>query len=237
MPVQDDITQDQNAAPQQNAQDDDQSPLPADASAGGVNIMRLYSNLNAKITDMLDGLGIRRSVTLAHQPGQSMEDHVADVSKALSSVGGMTKNFITATHSAHAADGGRTVAHSTEKLHTTTVPKNCEPARLAIQACSTLVSRIGSILPEKELHHTAIPQDAVKRAKAQLALISKSTGAGMSAFDLAAALIAVPTPLIQLVARLHSQVKHNGEHHAALTGPQQQPDQQQPDQQQPEQQQ
>jgi hypothetical protein len=58
----------------------------------------------------------------------------------------------------------------------------------------------------------------VKVAKSQIALIGKSDMQGMSAYDAGAALLSIPSPLIQLIAQRHSFVKH-GEHNPVLTAP------------------
>lgn len=205
------------------ASDASQQPSDAEsdedaASEGGVNLAKAYSRLNEKVIDLLDGLGIRRSATFPHIKGQSMADHIQTVDAKLQESGGLTKNFVSATHSVHGPNGGVTTAHPSDKMRNVIVPKDFEPAKDAINACKALVNKAASIMPAKEQHRDDSPTAVIDTAKNQLALIGKQQGAGMTAMDLAGALIAIPSPVIQTISRLHSSVKNNG-HHPMLTAP------------------
>src|ERR1700680_1093034 len=207
LPAQTDLTQPQQDAQNPPEQDADSTNLPDDENAvagEGVTLQRAYSKLNSAVTALFDGLGVRRSATVAHVAGESMSDHIDAVSKVLPTIGGVTANLSTATHTKHDPNGGATVLHPADKLRSTIVPKDNDLAKAAINACRSFVNKVESLVDET-------PE--VKMAKSQLALISKQDGAGMSSFDLGAALLSVPGPLIQLVARLHSTRKH-GAHHA-----------------------
>jgi hypothetical protein len=192
-------------------QDSDATTAVSDeAVAGSVNLLRLYSKLNNAITDLFDGLGVKRTATIPHQQGQPMADHITAVSKVVAGRGGFTNNFITASHTQHDPQGGSTVAHPSEKLRQTIIPKNNPLATKAIDACRTLVNRIASLLPATE--------PLVQTAKSQIALVGKVNGSGMTCFDLGAALIAIVHPLFLLLARKHQVVKH-GVAHPTLTAP------------------
>jgi hypothetical protein len=200
--------QPQAAAAQQTGQpsaSDDEQNLPDEAgdeaAASTVNLGKLYSKLNSAIAEMFDGLGVKRNLTIPHQGGQNLSDHVADVAKAAAQVGGLSKNFVTVKHTVHDPDGGSTVLHPSDKLRETVVPANNELARTAIAACQTIVNKIEGLVPDAQ-------EPVVQTARAQFALVAKLGGKGMSAWDLGAALISIPHPLLQLVARLHSKVKH-----------------------------
>lgn len=207
---------DQSAAPAQAApagdQGADKDSMPdEEVTAGqGVNLKRAYSQLNTKIIDLLDGLGIKRTATTPHVRGEQMHDHINAVSQAIANSGGVTKNFLAATHTEHSPTGGETVAFNADKLHQVIIPVKSEVAKAAIDSCKSLIAKCASLLPDDE--------PAIKVAKSQLKLLSAHTGQGMSAADLSAALISVPAPVIKLLARKHSFVKH-GENHPLRTGP------------------
>lgn len=200
-------TQDQpqnSPAPQQDATDQqtpetDDSTLPAE-DAGGVNLHRAFSKLNQALTKLADESGVPRSATIPHTDGQAMHDHIADVGRVLSTVGGLTANMLTAGHSVYGS--GVTVAHPSDKLRETIIPKNDENAKAAISACKSLVKKVESLLGEDD--------PAVKLATSQIQLVGKNGGAGMSVLDLMAALINIPGPVIQSVARAHSMAHPDG---------------------------
>jgi hypothetical protein len=131
------------------------------------------------------------------------------VGHTLATIGGVTANLLTASHTKHSPTGGETVAHSSDKLRQTLIPPKSEEAKAAIAACKSFVSKVESLVGETS---------EVKTAKSQISLIGKNEGTGMTAFDLGAALLSVPGPLIALLARRHSEVKH-GRVHPLLTGP------------------
>jgi hypothetical protein len=230
MPV--DRTQDPQQSSQPQPDDNAQQPAPAGAAsdsdsdtgasteaedeaiAGKVNLMKLYSKMNVAVTDLFDSLGVRRSLTLPHQNGQDMASHITDVGQAIQAVGGITANMITATHTKHDPKGGATVAHPSEQLRQTIIPKNFLLAQKAVDACRTLVNKIASLVPDET------PE--VLRAKSVVALLDRHDMAGMSAFDAGVTLIAVTHPLFKLLARQHSFVKHGPTGHPRLTAPQQQ---------------
>ena len=192
--------QDAQTSPEPNAPD---SSMAEDAVAGeSINLQRAYSKLNSAITNLFDGLGIRRSATISHVAGESMASHIETVGNALLTVGGVSANILTASHTLHSPTGGETVAHPSDKLRETQIPKDSELAKAAINACKNFVSKVASLVGEED--------PAVKLAKSQLALIGKNDMQGMSAFDAGASLLSVPGPLIQMVARLHSGTKENG---------------------------
>jgi hypothetical protein len=177
-------------------QDDSDSMSDETAVSGSHNLQRAYSKLNEAVRAMLDGLGIRRSASIPHSEGQSMADHLSEVGQVMASHGQISGNIMTATHSVHDKDGGSTVGHPNPQLLQTIVPKDSELAKAAINACRTLISKSESLIGET-------PE--IQRAKSQIALLSKSDGQGMSAFDLSAALLNIPGAVIQSLARKHSQ--------------------------------
>jgi len=199
----------QTAQPDDSTQTDSNLPDDESSSVGGVNLQRSYSHLNAAVRDMLDGLGIPRSATIPHQTGQTMDQHLSEIGQVMATKGNITGNIMTATHSLHADDNGSTVAHPNQKLLETKIPKDSELAKAAIAACRSLISKCEKLIDET-------PE--IQRAKSQLSLVGKSEGAGMSAFDMSVALLGIPGPVIQSLARLHSEHKH-GRIHPALTGP------------------
>jgi hypothetical protein len=178
-------------------------------SGEGVNLQRAYSKLNSAISAMLDGLGIRRASTIPHVAGQSMSDHIGAVGDAVAQVGGISNNLLVATHTKHSSTGGETIAYPSGKLRETIIPQKSEEAKAAINACKNFVAKVESLVGET-------PE--VKTAKSQLALIGKNDMAGMTSFDASAALLSVPSPLIQLVAQKHDSTKDGGLH-PMLRGP------------------
>jgi hypothetical protein len=174
-----------------------------EAVAGeSVNLQRTYSRLHSAITALFDGMGVRRTATIPHIAGEQMSDHIDAVSKVLPTIGGVTANLLTASHTKHSATGGETVAHSADKLRQAIVPKDSADAKAAIQACKNFVNKVASLVGDED--------PAVKIAKSQLSMIGRHEGQGMTAYDLAASLLSVPTPLIHIVARLHSGNKQDG---------------------------
>jgi hypothetical protein len=201
------------AAPDDADTDQGDSTEPADeATAGKVNLLRQYSKMNAAITALFDGLGVHRSLTVPHQEGQDMAGHINDVGKAIAGVGGLTTNFLLATHTKHDPQGGATVAFTSEKLRQTIIPVKSEAAKNAVDACRTLINKVSALLPDN-------PPE-ILRAKSQIALVAKTEMANMSAFDAGVFLIAVTHPLFQLLARRHSGTKKNG-HSVQLRAPEQ----------------
>jgi hypothetical protein len=195
----------QNAAALQQPNAPDTENLPDDESAVSgepVNIQRAYSKLNSAIAEMCDSLGVRRSATCPHQEGQSMADHIGDVGQVLQTIGGVSANLLVATHTKHSATGGETVAYPAAKLRETIIPKDSVESKKAIAACRSFVSKVASLVGDDD--------SIVKIGKSQISMIGKNDGENMSAFDLAAALLSIPGPLIQLVARLHSGTKDGG---------------------------
>jgi hypothetical protein len=198
------------AAPQQNApeQDNNSSNVSDESSVAGegVNLHRAFSKLQESVTQLLDGLGISRSATVPHISGETTESHINNLSAALHPVGGVTKNMITVGHTIHGS--GESVAHPSEKLRQVLIPAKFEPAIKAVAACRSFVSKVESLIGET-------PETQV--AKSQIALIGRQDGKGMTAFDLSAALLSVPSPLIKLLAKKHSLHKH-GRVQVHLTG-------------------
>jgi hypothetical protein len=200
----------QQAAPQQTAPDQDNDAQASDeetVASEGVNLHRAFSRLQEAVTSLLDNLGIKRSGTIKHIDDETMAAHLQAVHQALQPVGGVTKNMLTVGHTIHGS--GETVAHPSEKLRQVIVPAKYEPAVRAIAACRAFVSKAESLIGET-------PE--VKVAKSQLALIGRQGGSGMTAFDLAGALLSVPSPVIKVLAKKHSAHKHGGKILAHLTG-------------------
>jgi hypothetical protein len=201
------------AQPQQTAPSGQDDSLPDDENAvagEGVNLQRAYSKLNAAVRSLFDGLGISRSATCPHQSGQSMADHLSEIGQVMASHGQITGSIMTATHSVHADDGGSTVGHPNQPLLATKIPKDSAEAKAAIAACRSLVNKVASLIGKED--------PSVKLADSQLQLISRNQMAGMSAFDAGVALLNIPGPMIQSLARAHNFVKH-GEHVVHITGP------------------
>ena len=198
------------------AQDDSNLPAPeegadeATVAGEGVNLHRAFSKLNESIRELFDSLGVRQSANIPHVAGESAKDHIGAVGAVLPGIGGVTKNFLIATHTEHSKTGGETVLYPSGRLRETVIPPKTPEAKAAINACKHFVRLVDSLVGET-------PE--VLKAKSQLALIGRNEGQGMSAWDLAAGLLSVPTPLIKMLARLHSTAKHKGEHHAGLTIP------------------
>src|SRR6202022_1249294 len=100
------------------------------------------------------------------------------------------------THSVHGPNGGATVAHSADKLRTTIIPKDDPNAIKAISACRSFVNKAASLVGENDPGSVA--------AKSQLNTVGKHGGSGMTALDLGVALLNIPTPVSQAIARAHS---------------------------------
>jgi hypothetical protein len=199
------------------AQDDSKGPDEAkdEAAAETVNLAKQYSRVNAALIALLDGLAVKRSATLPHIKSQSMSDHTNAIGQILPTIGGGAANLILYTHTVHGGDGGKTVLYPTEKLRTTIIPKNSELAKDAIAAERALLNDLDFLIGD----HAAAGKPQIEQAKSQLKLIGTRDGAGMNLFDFAAALIAIPSKLLQTTARLHSIAKHGGPGHAQRTAP------------------
>jgi hypothetical protein len=221
-------------APSSAAPDDATQPAPPQAPAApqgddsadtdeavakSVNLLKLYSNLNSAIGDLFQNLGLKPSLNMPHQDGQSMADHINNFGSELANHGGITANMILATHTRHDPKGGSTQSFPSEKLRQTIIPKNFEPAIHAAAVCRNLVNKSAAMIPD---------EPAAQLAKSQIALISHNNLSGMSAFDAGASLIAIVHPLFQALARNHNLYKH-GEHVAHLTAPRAPQDQEQPE--------
>ncbi len=205
------------AQPQQNAPDqptpdatEDSSSSKDETAGAPVSLHRAYSKLNSCLTALIDGLGVRRSASIPYVHGESTASHIKIVGDALQRVGGITGNLITTSHSAagrgFGSGDGETAAYPSQKLLETLIPKDCELAIKALSAERNLISKIEGLTGET---------DSVKVAKAQLALVSKNGGSGMNLSDFASALLAIPGPVIQDIARQHDLTKPDG-HHAKL---------------------
>ena len=196
----------QAAAPAQPSQSAAPKPSASDKAiaAAPVKIAKGYSDLNEKITELFDGLGVHRSATIPHIEGQEPAEHIAAVGKILSTVGGMTANLLSASHTAYGKNGGATCAFPVQKLQETIIPAKSELAKDAIDACKSFVNGCARLIGDKD--------PLVQVAKNQLQIISRFDGQGMTAFDLGVGLINIPTLLIQRVAKLHSGTKDGGHH-------------------------
>jgi len=192
----------QSAAPQPD-DDSTQSVSDEDAVSGeSVNLQRAYSKLNSAIAALFDSLGVRRTATIPHVAGENMTQHLQAIGSVLPAIGGVTANLLTATHTKHDPNGGATIAHPAAKLRSTTIPKNSEPAKAAVAACRNFVNKAAFLLGDDD--------PTVKIAKSQLDLIGKFGMANMTGFDSGVALLSVPGPLIQAIAKAHSGTKDGG---------------------------
>jgi hypothetical protein len=211
-PAQPAVPAPQQAAPAGAQDDADKGDSSSDEEvAGKTNLLKLYSRLNAAIAELFQNLGVKPSLNMPHQAGQSMADHITDFGTALRGHGGITANLIVATHTRHDPKGGSTVSFPSEKLRQTIIPAKFPEAIMAVAACRTLVNKIAALVPD---------EPAAQQAKSQIALISQNEMSGMTAFDAGASLIALVHPLFQMLARRHQFYK-NGQHHPNLTGPKQ----------------
>jgi hypothetical protein len=192
-PAQDDSTQPDSILSDENA-----------VEGESANLQRGYSKLNCAIAELFDGLGVRRSATIPHIAGENLAQHLDAISNVLPTIGGVTANLLTATHTKHDQNGGATIAHPAPKLREAIIPKNSEAAKAAIAAERSFISKCAFLLGDDD--------SAVKIAKSQIDLIGKSDLAGMTAFDAGVGLLSIPGPLIQKVAQMHDQTKEGGMH-------------------------
>jgi hypothetical protein len=190
------------APAQDSTQADSRLPDENAVSEQSVNLQRSYSKINEAIRKLADGLGVPRNSTIPHVEGQSMADHIAAVGQVLASHGGITSSVLTATHTKHDSGGGSTVAHHSQKLKEVIVPKDWEDAKAAVAAERSFISKCAILLGDDD--------PAIKLAKSHIALIGRANLAGMTVFDAAVALLSIPGPLIQSIARAHSGTKDGG---------------------------
>jgi hypothetical protein len=201
---------DSDATTQQIAQPSDDSGSEDEATgAGNTNLTRAFSKLNERLIDFADHMA-HRTFTLPHIEGQPMHEHITAVGSAAAKNGGLTENILLATHDDHHPEAA-TVAYPAGKLREVVVPDDNPEAKAAIRAAADVVSKAAKFLGEDD--------PSVKTAKSQLSLIQKTDGAGMTCSDFIVALINLPYPVIQSLARTHSTVKHQGALNPKLTGP------------------
>lgn len=184
--------------------------------ADKISLQKDYSKLNEALITLFDESGVRRAFTIPYIEGQSMADHVGAVGQVASQHGGMTNNLLTSAHHSggkgYGSGDGHTVGHPSEKLRTTTIPKNDEKAKAAIAACQKYLDDIGYLIGDDD--------PTVVTANSQLKLLKRFNGTGMSLFDFGVMLIQITHPPTQAAAQKHSQAQH-GRVHAKLTAPQQ----------------
>lgn len=181
-----------------------------------VSLQSDYSRLNETLIKLFDESGVRRSFTIPYIEGQSMADHISAVGQVGSQHGGVTNNLITSAHHSSGkgwgSGEGHTVAHPSEKLRTTTIPKNDENAKAAIEACQKYFDDIGFLIGKDD--------PTLVTANSQLKLLKKFNGAGMSLFDFGVMLLQITHAPTQAVSRAHSATKKGG-HAPQLRAPEQ----------------
>lgn len=184
-------------------------------AAETVNIKKSYSALNEALQRLFDESGIRRAVTIPYIEGQPMADHITAVGAAAQQHGGLTANLAL---SAHRSSGkgwgsgeGETTLHPAEQLRQAVIPKNDERAKAAIDAAQKHINNLKFLLGDDE--------PTVQTAQGQLNLVKKTSGAGMSLYDLGVLLIGIMHSPTQKVGQKHSESKHGGAIHARRTGP------------------
>lgn len=204
--------QEQQAAPEQNPTAAPEQPTPDtdkdssdESSAAPVSLHRAFSNLQEKLTALMDVHG-KRSATIPYIHGGSSEDHISAVGQALQSVGGVTRNVLTSAHHANGrgfgSGDGATVAFHADTLRDAVIPANSELAKAALSAESNLINQIAKLIGDKD--------QSVQVARSQIKLVGKSSGAGMTLLDFVSALQAIPGPAVAAVARAHSGTKEGG---------------------------
>ncbi len=203
--------QDSTQAPAAPAQSTAPTATPAPASSDDdstgkgqpVLLHKAYSKLQESLTELADGMGVPRTATIPHIDGQLPADHIKAVGSVLAKAGGLTANLLTASHSAYGKNGGVTVAHSAHVLRQAIIPAKSELAKDAIDAGKNFVNKAALLIGDV---------DAIKTAKDQLSVLGRFDGQGMSVQDLMVALIHIPVPVIQAVARAHDRTKPGGPH-------------------------
>jgi hypothetical protein len=186
----DDQTPDQSATPDESPKDEP------------VKFTRAYSNFQEALVELADGLGVSRSATIPHIRGQEPAEHFQTVGQVLTQAGGLTENLLTASHTAYGKNGGATVAYPAQKLRETIIPAKSEPAKAAIDKCRAFVNMAAKLIGDD------VP--AIQTAKSQIEVLGRHDGQGMILQDLLVALINIPHPVIQAVARAHSGTKDGG---------------------------
>jgi hypothetical protein len=173
-----------------------------------ISIQNSYSKVNEALMKLFDESGVRRTFTVPYVKGQSTADHIASVGQAATQSGGLTANMIT---SAHHSDGkgwgsedGHTVAHPTQKLQDTIIPKNDENAKAVIVAAQTHLNNIAKFVGDKN--------PAIVTANSQLGLLKPLDGAGMNLFDFGGMIIQVLHRPTQELAKAHDKTKAGGPH-------------------------
>lgn len=181
-----------------------------------VSLQNDYSKMNEALIKLFDESGVRRAFTIPYIDGQSMADHISAVGQIGAQHGGMTNNLLMSAHHSsgkgYGSGEGHTVGHPSEKLRTTTIPKNDENAKAAIAACQKYFDDIGFLIGDDD--------PSLVTANSQLKLLKKFNGAGMTLFDFGVMLIQIALPPTQAAAKRHSQAQH-GRVHPKLTAPQQ----------------
>jgi hypothetical protein len=183
------------------------------AGVGDVKVQREFSNINHALADLADNLGLKRSFTVPYVESD-MADHIQAVGAAAQEVGGMTRNILFTFHQkggkGWGSTEGATIAFNADKLRETLIPADNEEAKTALADAKSLVNEFAKLLGDND--------PAVKTAQSQLKLIGKHDGQGMTALDFSLALLNLPTPLLQGVARgVHK--KRHGEHSVRLSSP------------------
>lgn len=174
--------------------------------ADKVNLQKSFSMVNEKLATLFDESGIRRSFTVPYIDGQPTTDHIAAVGMAASQSGGLTNNLLTSAHHSGGkgwgTGDGHTVAHPSDKLRVTVIPKDDEHAKAAIDAAQSHLNNIEKLIGDDD--------PSVQTAKSQLGLVKKTDGAGMNLLDFGVLVSQILYAPNQAVARAHSGTKDGG---------------------------
>lgn len=174
--------------------------------ADKVNLQKSFAMLNEKLATQFDESGVRRSFTVPYIDGQKTDEHIAAVGQAAAQAGGLTANLLTTAHHSSGkgwgTGDGHTVAHPSEKLRTTIIPKDDEHAKASIAAAQTHLNNMEKLLGEDD--------PAIQTAQSQLGLVKKSDGQGMNLLDFGVMLTQIMFPPMQAIAKAHSGTKDGG---------------------------
>lgn len=218
-----------SGAPDDGASDSDADDTADDATADAgddtpVKVQKEFSNIGHALTDLADNLGIKRSFTVPYVE-QDMHEHIEAVGAAAAEAGGLTRNLLFTFHTkgkrGWGTPDGATVGFNATKLREAIIPADFEQAKIALADTKTLVNEYAKLLGNDD--------PVVKTAQSQLNVIGKHNGQGMTALDFSLALLSLPGPLLQAVARAAAHKRH-GEHRIALSSPIQEQQAQQPQQ-------
>lgn len=173
-----------------------------------VRIQALYSKLNESLVSLFDHSGAARVFSLPYLNGQDAADHITAVGQAAQPAGGLTKVLVSTSHRSGGkgwgSPDGSTVGHASSDLVKTIIPKDSAEAIAALSAAKSLLSGIE--------HLVGSDNKVVKTAQAQLALVAKNNGTGMTLMDFGTALQQLVSGPIQQVAQRVQATKKAGPH-------------------------